>query len=243
MEKTHYVRLPLKNAYNVRDLGGYACEGGVTKWNTFLRADNMNMLCREDIDFLKEYGLGTVIDLRSDGELAEKPNTLAKEPGIDYHHLSFMVGDVTDVTQLNITDGLKFLQMFYLELIKNETGMVTKILNTIAAAKEGAVLFHCSAGKDRTGITAMLLLAIAGVAPQDIVANYQITYTYNSRNPVMQAMEHSGDPGLVSSEADSMELVLRQILDTYGDFKSYFSAIGISADTINTIRNKFVQAV
>ncbi len=85
--------LPVEGAYNVRDLGGYRTEDGrMTRWRTFLRADDLYKLTDADQNLLTDYGVRTVIDLRGSDELAQLPNVLAKNPNVTYLHQN-MDGD------------------------------------------------------------------------------------------------------------------------------------------------------
>ena len=86
-----YIRLPLKGSYNTRDLGGYRTyDGNATSFNQFLRSDEVGYLNEEDSMFLKEYGVKTVIDLRTNDELEQIPNPFENEPMIKFHHISLI---------------------------------------------------------------------------------------------------------------------------------------------------------
>lgn len=93
-----FVRLPLTNAYNVRDLGGYACrDGGRTRWHRLLRGDDLASLDSAEIEFLLGYGLGTVIDLRSQAECERRPSPFAVRTEVDYFCLPLGLDGVDDV--------------------------------------------------------------------------------------------------------------------------------------------------
>ncbi len=173
---TNYIRLPLKNAYNVRDLGGYPCDGGVTGWRAFIRADGLERLDETDILFLREYGVKTVIDLRSDDELKTAPDPEGLRAFTDYFNIPLIPGAAADITKHVPNTPSGFLSEFYLLIFKNGHGALHTVMEAIAGAREGGILFHCAAGKDRTGIIAALLLGLAGVAQADILSNYEITY-------------------------------------------------------------------
>ena len=80
--------IPVKGAYNVRDLGGYRIADTETLWRRVLRADALHRLDAEDVAMLIDAGVTTVVDLRHDNECAEQPNPLAGHPGVSYHNVS-----------------------------------------------------------------------------------------------------------------------------------------------------------
>ncbi|MDR1355356.1 MAG: tyrosine-protein phosphatase [Propionibacteriaceae bacterium] len=236
-----YIRLPLENAYNVRDLGGYPCPGGVTRWNTFLRADGLSALSAADIDFLLRYGVRGVIDLRSAQELVSAPEPEKLLAAVEYFHIPLLSGDVTDATKVQIAPSESFLGTFYREIIKNGKAAIKNVIETIAAVDTGAVLFHCAAGKDRTGITAALLLGIAGVDISDIVANYEVTYTYIRKNPTIIAEAAIYPVEFLFSHAEFIEGALTDIVDTYGSIWNYLLDCGVAEQALHRIRERFIE--
>ena len=99
--KLNWVRLPLDGVENCRDLGGYGTEkGGQTDWRTFLHSSDMNKLTEEDISFLEEYGVKTVIDLRGSDEIERSPNPLAKLNSFDYFNIPFAGQPILELNEL-----------------------------------------------------------------------------------------------------------------------------------------------
>jgi len=246
MEKVHYVRLPVKNAFNIRDLGGYACKSndrlcGVTKWNSFLRGDDLSKLDGEDIEFLKNYGVKTVIDLRSENEVKSKPDPFANVNMVDYHNISLMAGTVDDVTKVLAEDPCGFISAFYIRLIKNETGLIKNILEIIADAKDGGILFHCTVGKDRTGVVAAILLAIAGVEEADIVSNYEVTYTYNQSDPNIDVSLLKLPKEIMCSNPDYLKNAFNYIKSNFKSVENYLISSGIEIATLEKIRKRFIE--
>ena len=162
-------RIPLGKMNNLRDLGGYPAGDGVTVWERFLRGDNPTGLSEQDIQWLRERDITTIVDLRSGEELARQPDQLRGQPGFLYHHCP-LVG-IEKLPNLEADIGRAHFEAM------DRLTCVGRAMRILAAAP-GGVLFHCTAGKDRTGILAMLLLSLAGVAREDILADYQISETY-----------------------------------------------------------------
>ena len=250
----NYIRLPLAGAYNVRDLGGYAAQGNkVTRWHVFLRADALSSLTENDVSFLLSYGVTDVIDLRSSGEAGARPDAISGHPSISYHHVPFrsrtVVTDISSGTSLDMGNG-------YVALLK-ERETVCTLFSSLASAP-GCALFHCTAGKDRTGILAMLLLGLAGVARQDIIANYISTSVYNSANPEYSHLPWSPGSAFSDSsyidpllEAYAMRLMyslpeyinqpIKYIEETYGgSYSRYLLSCGIERATLGRILEKFI---
>jgi protein-tyrosine phosphatase len=234
--------LPLKGAFNVRDLGGYPCGGGATRWRTFVRADSLSALNREDIQFLLEYGVDTIIDLRSADEIKAEPEPPALKEQTAYFNIPLVSGDIGDVTKLSPQDGAGFLPEFYLSVLRGQHSALCEVLTAASAAKKCA-LFHCSAGKDRTGLIAALLLGIAGVSAEDILANYEVTYTYIKRNPVMikyvESAPYSREQ--VYSLREYFEKPLEFIMNECGGFEAYVSWAKLPFSVIRSIREKFIE--
>jgi protein-tyrosine phosphatase len=177
-------RLLLKAMYNVRDLGGFkTSDGHVTAYGRFLRADAPTRLDPDDLQKLLDFPVRTVIDLRSPSEFQGLENNLRDQPSINYVNIPLLGADLdAGIAAVQLSDpdrdkvGLPDLYIHLLEKSQEPMGQVFSLLANSTA--DGACLFHCSHGKDRTGLIAALLLMLAGVSDSDIIDNYQISYTY-----------------------------------------------------------------
>ena len=136
-------RIPLGKMNNLRDLGGYPAGDGVTVWERFLRGDNPAGLSEQDIQWLRERDITTIVDLRSGEELARQPDQLRGQPGFLYHHCP-LVG-IEKLPNLEADIGRAYFEAM------DRLTCVGRAMRILAAAP-GGVLFHCTAGKDRTGI-------------------------------------------------------------------------------------------
>ena len=229
-------RLPLEGVLNVRDLGGYPTkEGKETKFKKFLRSADLSNATTADITYLKEYGLTTVIDLRSLLELSKKPSSLQNIEGIEYIHLPLMLEEMAN-PKPNAKGTIELtLADLYVTILK--TPEKIKLLIDTIASKNGVILFNCTAGKDRTGITAALLLGLAGVDKQDILADYQITFTY--LRPMVDSLLKSF-PGMPQHVMESKPDWMEQALDYVGDMNRYLLSCGIQQTTIDKIKSEFI---
>jgi protein-tyrosine phosphatase len=233
--KQNYVRLPLKKAYNVRDLGGYAGTGKKqTRFHAFLRTDDLSETTKEDQEFLKAYGVTAALDLRSKDEAENYPNPFREDPEVNYINIPFITEDIQDVRKLQ--EFGFHVPKFYIDLIELHE-YVYQIMTFIAKQK-GCVLFHCMAGKDRTGVTAMLLLGLAGVAKEDIVANYQVTRTYLENYVDLHLREELKD--LEYSRPEWIAEAYDYLIETYGSFEDYLLAVGLSQKTIKKVKRHLI---
>uniref|UniRef100_UPI00403FAB0C tyrosine-protein phosphatase n=1 Tax=Candidatus Enterococcus willemsii TaxID=1857215 RepID=UPI00403FAB0C len=233
----NYVRLPLENTYNTRELGGYQTSNGMTAWKTFLRSDDLKNLSENDLQFLVDYGVSTVIDLRGEKENQEGPHP--KESSFYYYNIPLASENAVNM-ELPLAD-FRF-EDFYIQMLLDKQSGIRQIF-TILAEAPNAVLFHCAAGKDRTGVVAALILGSVGVSNADIIANYQITHTYLSVNPSF-AKSLAPMTELLRSDAEVMASTLAFIEQTFESIPAYLRQIGVTEDELAAIERKFsVQLV
>src|SRR5580698_11149133 len=163
--------LALPGLVNVRDLGGYPTrDGQLTRTHSLVRADDLWQLTPEGLEALAGYGIRTVLDLRWPEEAARNPNPVPRSlPQLRFLHISLLT-HTEDEWRLRSRDVAKELwKCTVLERVRQE---LRHVLAVIARADATGLLFHCVAGKDRTGLIAALLLALADVEPQAIASDY-----------------------------------------------------------------------
>lgn len=186
-------KLKLEGVRNIRDLGGLkTLEGKSVRENHFLRAGHLHTITESDMKILVEkYHLKTIIDLRTKQEIKEKPDKeidgvkyisiplinettagISREKGSDPKSIA---KDYNDKAEL--LAAIPDMSKIYLFMVtdKNAIDQIKKVMSVLMNQNDGAVLFHCTAGKDRTGIIAALLLYLLGVSEKDIYADYLIT--------------------------------------------------------------------
>ena len=215
-------RILLCGMENLRDLGGYPLAGRgserFTRWGSLYRGDLPKQVTQADRQRLRELGITTVVDLRSKEEIERKPDPLAQELGIRYLHCP-LAGD----GRVPAPDEVP---LSYMEMADG-TGQMAGALQAIAEAPQ-AVLFHCTAGKDRTGVVAALLLWLAGVSEEDILADYIVS------GPYLQQMLRAyceAHPSAVICPPQSayMSSFLRLFAQRYGTPRQYLEMLGVDA--------------
>lgn len=243
MTRTRHIAL--QGAFNVRDLGGYKTAfGGETPWGTFLRADALHELTQSDVSTLLGMGLSTVIDLRSNVEIVREPSRFAAHDVVAYNHIALFDGLAPLDAFIKPAGGLS-LSARYIEAMATCRQAMEKVAHTIAHAPEGVVLFNCTAGKDRTGIVAAMLLSIAGVSSEDIAHDYALTAEI--AGPLMnrlrmaaieRGLEEAVASRLLSSDKTEMEAFLNHVESRYSGFNNYFDEEPIGPEYIRRIRER-----
>ncbi|MBR2683828.1 MAG: tyrosine-protein phosphatase [Atopobiaceae bacterium] len=238
----NWVRLPLEGAHNVRELGGYPVAGGIqTQYHRFLRADGLSDLTEKDAKFLYDYGVRTVIDLRDQIEIELSPDislgedvTVASIPLLDF--------DMSSKEELRQRFAAKppTYEFFYDFMLDKREG-IARCMHLIAEAPEGCVLFHCAVGKDRTGILALLLMALAGCDKWDCVANYVQTRANLMRHDWFAAgWGEKGFTALNDSPAHAMEHAWDH-LEALGGVAAYLVDCGLTYEEIAAIRARLLN--
>ena len=134
--------------------------------------DSTAQLTPADVQALLAYGVGCVIDLRSENETAAAPSVFRGQPGVAYYTVPLL----DEAASSGFTGALpKGMGAVYQALLDRNAADFARIVHLLAAHLDKVTLFHCTAGKDRTGVTAMLLLALAGVPREAIVADYAVS--------------------------------------------------------------------
>jgi protein-tyrosine phosphatase len=171
-------RLPFEGVTNFRDLGGYpTSSGGHTRWGHVFRADALHNLTTSDLAAFGRLGLRVVYDLRTDDEREREPNPM------ESRHVGLLsrraLGEPPDWSGFqHTTDGERWLHERYLDMLATAGPLFGRLLSGLAAADGVPAVFHCAAGKDRTGLTAALLLTLLDVDRESVLDDYELTGQY-----------------------------------------------------------------
>jgi protein-tyrosine phosphatase len=256
------VWIELQGAVNVRDVGGLpTADGGETVYRRLLRSENLQELTAEDIALLvDEIGVTTVVDLRSTRELmTEGPAPLDAVDGVQHAHhpvlKEFLDASDTVAAALLLTAQQADAERYpddlmcghYLGYLENRPEEVVGALRSIITAP-GAVIVHCAAGKDRTGVVVALALTVAGVEPEVIVADYVAT---NERiEAIIERLSRSRMYGgdvtsrpVRAHEArpETMRALLEQLDIRYGGVPKWLADNGFTADETARLRDRLRQ--
>jgi protein-tyrosine phosphatase len=230
-------RLDFPQLLNARDLGGCATlDGGETRWRSLLRADDLTQLDAAGLTALAAYGVTTVIDLRWPAEAQRQPSPVPRaQPQIRYQQLSLLTPSEDEWHSRSGEDATKELwNCVVLERVRAE---LRTVLAAIADAPPGPLLFHCFAGKDRTGLIAALLLALADVIPAVIARDYALS-TESLREGYLKRYPNTNPEHLLKVLHCPEEGVhnMLKFLTHAGGVRTYLKEIGLSGAEIATLR-------
>ncbi|WMT41327.1 tyrosine-protein phosphatase [Paenibacillus sp. D2_2] len=245
--------IALEGAHNFRDMGGYeTTDGRKVKYGVFYRSDELSGLSPKDIEMLKSLNIKTIFDYRSNQEAQLKPDpTLPNviyelQPAIaeDQHHrMNMSFGPEGEEKQGNFLESLAqndffktfradaYMRELYSKLPLNNASY-KRLMEIIQMPEHLGILHHCTAGKDRTGVGAALILLVLGVSEQAVMEDYLLTNeTMRDFNQKLlgQIAEHANDAvlnnfsHLLDVKEELMEAVFRTIKENYGTYDAYFA--------------------
>jgi len=181
-------RLPLSEAVNFRDIGGHETSDNRTvKRGLVYRSDHLSRLSEKDQQLLQRLRFKIVIDLRTVREQQNFPDLLPPDGSIRLHSMPVQANDFDPATvmdRLKAGDDAWLSMDFFIKLYQSyldDFGPVWgSVLNFAATSHNLPLVFHCTGGKDRTGICAALLLKALGVPEASIIAEHDLSNVYNA---------------------------------------------------------------
>jgi len=207
---------------NVRDLGGLkTSDGRMIRWGAIVRSDTPSRLTDEGWSALYDYGIRTIISLRTHGMVEDELNFTSP-----YHDLDTLQVEIEDVTDREFAQRwanteLWSTPLYYKDALRRWPERHAAAISAIAQARSGGVLFHCIRGHDRTGIIAMLLLTLAGVEMEEIILDYEL-----SHDPVRDRILARENSSVRDALIDAMEgLKIDSYLCTGGVRKNDLAAV------------------
>jgi len=227
----------LQGCCNFRDLGGYpTIDGRHTRWRLLFRADGLTRLTAEDLDEVVALGVRNVLDLRTDLEVESRGRFDGGATGVEYHHLP-LTDTLPGEEQGSAWQDTGFVAARYLDMLRNGTASVTRALALLAEPGGLPAVFHCSVGKDRTGVLAAVVLGLLGVPDAVIVDDYVLSATamvrilerLRAEFPDADEVVDRYAPVILSVEAASMEGFLSGVHRHFGDFDGLAGALGVAA--------------
>ena len=249
----------MNKEHNFRELGGIVTENGRTvKKGCFFRSGAPGYMSEEELQEVFSHNIRHIIDLRStfEKERLEDPEI----PGAQYHHMNAMArpdGKEVDLSPKGISHnvftketGDKFLHHFYGTLPFSPA--YRRIFDLIKA-DEVPIMFHCSAGKDRTGIAALLILLVLGCSEETALEDYMLTNDYRSESIRALLDQHRAhiekDPALAEAltgicgvNRQAAEYSIQRIKEAYGTYENYYQEVlGLTKEDIEELRRKYTE--
>jgi protein-tyrosine phosphatase len=232
--------IALEGAVNFRDLGGYAADGGQrTRWRQLFRADGLGELTEADLSVLRALGIRTVVDLRSGSELERGRFDVDAHP-VAFHHFPF-IKELPDAEEFDRQPGLLGSQ--YQEILRDAGEQIVAALEVLAGPDALPAVFHCTAGKDRTGVLSALVLTLLGVDEPTVVADYALSGDAMLRLRAKLILKYPEGRDTIenidevfSAEPAQMELLLDHLRDEYGSADAYLAQLGARPDLTEALR-------
>lgn len=248
MEKSEPSRLvPLHGTFNFRDLGGYRADGGHTRWGRLFRSDALGNLDDHDIATLRGLGLAMVVDLRTSVEVNGSGRGPLGTTDIGYMHRSIIEETAAQSAAAPAEPGEELGER-YLYYAEVGRAAFAGLVDLIATETNLPLVFHCAAGKDRTGVLAAVVLSLVGVGRDDVVADYLATregltaiVARLAQDPVHGQLMDYLPPTYYQIEGRTMEAFLDGLTDRYGGVQGWAAHAGISDDVIERLRAALVE--
>jgi protein tyrosine/serine phosphatase len=240
--------LALVGAYNFRDLGGYpTTDGRHTRWSRLYRSDTLAELTGEDLQMLREIGIASVIDLRTAKEVERTGRGVLGGEPIRYVNLSVLpeAGGEQQAAPVNEIGDVAERYLSYLEVGKSA---FVESFAVMSDAESYPLVFHCHAGKDRTGVLSALVLGCLGVERSAIVDDYALTATRLDlilgrlrRDPYYADRMNEMPPSVFVVEASTMESFLDGLEERHGGAREWALGAGIPAAQLEALERLLVQ--
>jgi protein-tyrosine phosphatase len=253
-------RLSFSGAKNFRDLGGYqAADGRTVRWGLLYRSDSLHKLTGADLRYLSTLHLDRIIDFRSTYEKNLEPDRIPEElkprlvhiPILDSSTGLFQHSRDEFVKIIPAIDAAEFMVNTNIELVTRFAGEMRQFIDILLSSNGGSVLFHCAAGKDRTGFAAALFLRLMGV-PQDVVLDdYLLTNQYflSSYRWTLRVLRLVRGRRFAKSVREFMIAepaylgsAFKVIDETYGSFERYVSdGLGLTSTDIVHLQALYLE--
>lgn len=241
---------------NFRDLGGYAAADGHVRWGQLFRADSLHKLTPGDHRTIERLGLRVVFDLRGDRERESHPNPL------DSIQLA-VVGravpaDVPDDAAAREReradfaasgDGERVLRDLYVGMLVHSPHLFGRLFRGLVAPDGLPAVFHCHAGKDRTGVVGALVLLAVGVSEADVLDDYELTRRYRTlenqqdsyANMLEMGMSPEAAAGVLSTPRWAMEDALESLRADHGGIERYLTGpVSLTPADLAALRTRLV---
>jgi protein-tyrosine phosphatase len=237
--------IALEGAVNFRDLGGYGTlDGRRTRWRVLFRADGLSELSQTDFSVMRDLGIRTVVDLRSGHEVEQSRFDVEAHP-VDFHHFPF-IDELPDVEQWDRRPGLLGTQ--YKEMLDDAAPQIIGALEVLTAPDSRPAVFHCTAGKDRTGLLSALVLSLLGVPEETVVADYALSGEAMERLRAKLTVKYpdakdtiTGIDEVFSANPANMVELFAYLRERYGSVTEYAGTVGVPDAVVARLRGELLE--
>jgi protein-tyrosine phosphatase len=250
-------RVPFDGPVNFRDMGGYeTADNRRVKWGVVYRADSLSTLSDKDLDLFVRLGIRGVYDFRAPAEVAKSPDRLPVGNTVAYHHLPVVSSDfdtVAAVERLKKKDTSWLTETFMVDGYRRNIDRYARtwgaVIDDLAHADRRPLVFHCTAGKDRTGICAALILLVLGVSEEVVAFDHALSNQYfaSTVERINGYIRSLGvDPGKIApyltAPRDAIEFVFGYIRERWGTAANYLKTeAGVSQATLDALGRDLLE--
>jgi protein-tyrosine phosphatase len=240
---------PFEGCFNFRDIGGYpAADGRRIRWGRYFRAGRQDRMTDRDLERVAELGITTQIDLRKPEEVRDQGRGPLESLGAAYHNIAVIPDGGTDQLARLVGDtGISGER--YLGYLSFGTESWNRMFEIFGSAASHPILIHCTAGKDRTGVSTAFLLSVLGVDRTLIEADYVLTNRDVPRQVDFlertMGLPEGVDRATMTRLAGVPENAIGDFLDgldeRWGGPIEYLREIGIDDTTMEAVREAFLD--
>jgi protein tyrosine/serine phosphatase len=240
---------PFECCFNFRDIGGYpTADGRIVRWRRYFRAGRQDRMTPQDVEKLAELGIRTQIDLRRPDEVRDQGQGPLADLGASYHNLPVIPeGGTEHLSRLVGDTGISGRR--YLGYLEFGPDCWIRMFEIFADAQRHPILLHCTAGKDRTGVSTALLLSVLGVERAWIEADYALTNRDVERHVgfieasggLPEGLDRDSMIRLAGIPAQAISEFLDGLDARWGGPLGYLRSIGVGDETMEAVRQAFLE--
>lgn len=236
MKQEQTRELPVEGAYNVRDLGGYKGAGGKTvKWRTVVRSGDLNKLTDADLDYFASIPIVSYVDFRDSTEISNAPD---RRPATLKHDfaLSISAGSVIEMKDVRSGNTEDLLVMGNRMFVRDFQPQFAEFFRILSDPSNTPLLFHCSAGKDRTGFAAAMFLSALGVDRETIIEDYMLSAELLRDKYAADVEKYPELAPLMTVHRHYIEGAFEVIDREYGGVENYLTQyLGVDLDLLRSL--------
>ena len=242
-------KLQFDGPRNFRDLGGLrGRDGKITRRRCLFRSDGLSQTSDSDLSRLKQLNLATIIDLRTTDETTRAPSRLPSNQNFSLHHLGFLPNgtlelfDAVNRRGIGSTVAHEMMASNYARMPFDHADSIRAVFQTIGDEQNLPCLFHCTSGKDRTGVVSALLLLALGVSEQDVIADYKLSNIEHQPVDVFGADASAAAVAkIMSADGDFIAAMLAAIMQRFNSYEDYFEEIlGFNSVWLAALRERLL---
>lgn len=242
--------LPVSGAHNFRDLGGYKTTDGLqVKWGKLFRSSRLSSLTDKDLEYLQLLNIQKIVDFRTNAEKQDKPDILPDKWSLQYLELPIDPGDNSfetikrelEIASKNGRDLGGFMVNINRSLVEDFTPVYREWLKMLAEGDGKPLVFHCTAGKDRAGFAAAVLLLALDVPYETVMKDYLLSNVYSKAYIDRTALifraasffqyDETAIRSLLSVRREYLQAAIDSIISKYGTLENYLE-MGLGLDGV-----------